>query len=484
MADFALVAEFRARLPPNMNRVGTTASAVSSAPKDLGDGSHLLSGKRWLAPAMVIISMLVLAALGLWTISRSPFWLDEASTILAARRSFERMFDAYGPNQAFYTLVLHFWRLIGESELRLRFLSVACAVATVPALYLLGLKLLGKRAALAACFMFATNAYVVAYMQTVRPYTLLLLLLVAATLLYLDAMKRNSWTLWTLYGITMAAALWTNFFAGFVLLAHLVGFFTRRPRSQVLPAIPAIALTMAAAVPIGLFVVSRGKESDGWILPTTPAVVWDAAVQVSGGGPLRLVITAGLVVVGMAAVGLTVKRWSFGLLVAWVIFPFVGVLLISLLTPIFLSRYVLLTAPAIALLAGSGLARLQPWPAALVITAVVLASGPTLVDHYGLPYDDWRGAAAYVATHAQAGDRIVFDDPPGERPFVIYLERNRHAPLVTVRAAEASPARRVWLVFWRRGYAETTAIRNGMGKYKAIVNEAYGGVHVQLAVPR
>jgi hypothetical protein len=70
------------------------------------------------------------------------------------------------------------------------------------------------------------------------------------------------------------------------------------------------------------------------------------------------------------------------------------------------------------------------------------------------------------------------------KPFDIYLDRNRHAPVITVRAPEASPAPRVWLVFWRLGYAESTAVRNGLGRYKAIINEGYGGVRVQLAVPR
>jgi len=270
-----------------------------------------------------------------------------------------------------------------------------------------------------------------------------------------------------------------------VFLAHVVGFLTRRPRPQILPAVPATALIIAAAVPIGLFVTSTARKYiDGWVAPTSPSAVWGAMTEVAGGGSLRLVLTAALIAVGLVALGLAAKRWSIGLLVAWITFPFVGAILISLVAPVFLSRYMLLTAPAIALLAGAGLAKLRPLPAVLVGAAVLLATGPSLIALYDKPYDDWRGAAAYVATYARAGDRIVFDDPLGEKPFVVYLDRNRHAPLVTVPAQEASPASRVWLVFWRHSYNETTAIRNAMGKYKAVVNEGFGFLHVQLAVPR
>ena len=234
MYDFGRVTEFGSRLKMSLNLVGaqlrqSVATARSLGPGEPGDEANLRAEAPWRTPAIVVGCMLVLAALGIWQISRAPFWLDEASAILSARGSFETLDNAYGPNQAFYLLVLHFWRLLGESELRLRLLSVICAVATVPALYLLGHALLGRRAAMAGCFLFATNAFVVVYTQQVRPYTLLLLLLVVATLLYLQAMKRSSWTFWTLYGVLMVAAIWTNFFAGFVFLTHAVGFLTRRP---------------------------------------------------------------------------------------------------------------------------------------------------------------------------------------------------------------------------------------------------------------
>ena len=428
--------------------------------------------------------MLALGALGLWTISRRPFWYDESYSIWAARGSFENLLHSMRSdhlNEAFYYLVLHFWRLLGESELRLRAFSVLCAVATVPALYLLGRQLLGRRAALAACIVFATNAFVVAYSQEVRGYTLLLLLLVVATLLYLRAMERSSWSTWTLYGIVMAAALMTQFFAGFVLVAHALGFLTRRPRPRLLPALPGLAIFVAAAVPIGLG-IAFGKTTSivAWMPPTTLAAVWGAVMDVAGGGELRFALIAVLMILGVMAA----RRWAAGLLLAWVVVPFVGALLISLVQPVFISRYLLLTTPAIALVAGGGLARLRLMPALVAGAAVVLIAIPPLATHYGAPYDDWRGAAAYVATYAQPGDRIVFDHPVGAKPFLIYLERDLHAPLVTVSAQQASPAPRVWLVFWKLGYGETTAVRNGMGKYKAIVNVAFGGVRVQLAVPR
>jgi mannosyltransferase len=443
----------------------------------------------WLTLGIIVGSMLVLAALGLWTISARPFWTDEASSILSARLPLGALLDTTArdePNMAFYYLVLHFWRLIGESELRIRLFSVLCAVATVPALYLLGNRLLGNRAALAGCALFATNAFVIEYSQQARGYTLVVLLVVLGTLLFLEAMKRESWAIWTLYGLVMAAALWTHFFAGFVLVAHARGFLTHRPRPRLLPAVPAIALAILAAAPIGLFIAFRRTTQIEWIDPTTPAAVVDAGLHVAGHGEVGLVLMVVLATVGLVTARRTGRQWAVGLLAAWVVVPLAGAILISLIDPVFIGRYLLFTAPAIALLAGAGLASARPVPAVLVGAAIVLAAGPPLAVYYPVPasYDDWRGAAAFVATYASPGDRIVYDDPNGSKPFGIYLERNRHAPLVTVLAKDASPAPRVWLIFWRRGYAETTAIRNGMGRYKATVNEGFGGVHVQLAAPR
>jgi mannosyltransferase len=431
---------------------------------------------------VVVGSMALLAVLARYSIARRPFWLDEATSILFARKP---LLDLVGSvadsntNMTAYYFVLHFWRQLGDTEMPIRALSALCAVLTVPALYLMGRRLLDRRAALLACVLFATNAMVIAYAQEARSYTLLLLLLSWGTVAYLRALDRQSVGAWLLVALPMAAALYCHYFAAFVLMSHGAGFVVRRAKLR--PALPALAVLIAAAGSIGFFVLGRGGSPLDWIPSPTLESVWETVRLVGGGTDLRALASIALIVLGV----FSAARWSSGLLLGWVVLPFVGILLISLVQPAFVSRYLFMTVPAISLLVGAGISRLRLRPAILLTAvALCLAAVPALTSVYTSRYDDWRSAAAYVAEQAEPGDYIIYNDPSGAKPFQLQLERYDHARLVTINGLEPTSVPRLWMVFWRTGYQGSIEFRNGFGDYEPLVRKSYGGVTVELDVLR
>ena len=175
----------------------------------------------------------------------------------------------------------------------------------------------------------------------------------------------------------------------------------------------AAAGTALASPVLALGFVQRGTLS--WLSPpglgavtglhqlVGPALMADVVV---------LVIAAGIVVSALAGRDRLRASWPGSLLalcLPWLILPPAILLIGSLLTPLYTLRYVLLCMPAIALLAGAGLAALG-WvagTAALVVIAVlgvpaqVQVRGP---DGHG---DNVRQADRIVARNLRPGDAVL-----------------------------------------------------------------------------
>jgi len=107
------------------------------------------------------------------------------------------------------------------------------------------------------------------------------------------------------------------------------------------------------------------------------------------------------------------------LAVPWLVLPPAVLLVVSLVVePMFTHRYVFFCVPAMALLAGAGLARLaalaRPAVGAAVVTAAMAGMAVAAVpEHVAIRRqdsrpDDFRAAAQIVRSHARNGDAIVY----------------------------------------------------------------------------
>src|SRR6202030_4838745 len=105
--------------------------------------------------------------------------------------------------------------------------------------------------------------------------------------------------------------------------------------------------------------------------------------------------------------------WSYALVFGWLLVPLGIVLAVSVVRPIFLSRYLMFCLPALLLGVAAGIARLRPASLAWALFAAisVLSVQGTLSYYRGdfdISREDWRSASAYILDHAQPGDGIFF----------------------------------------------------------------------------
>jgi mannosyltransferase len=389
-------------------------------------------------PLDLLIPLGIAAALSAYRIGVPSLWADEAFSVALVRLGWAPMWDAILADEAnmapFYVL-LRQWLHIGSSEAAVRSLSALCVVAAVLPIYGLGLRLFDRATAGIAALLFAVNAYVIAQgAQEARAYGLVLLCVTISSYLFVRSVERPSPALWVSYVAVSVLAIYTHFFAAGIIGAHLLAaLLSRHDRAwwrAVIVSMLAIALLVS---PLSLPILAQAQGRLSWIRPPSPmTLVWALVDLVGRGGRLLLVVYAlacGLAVVRWGRRG--PRRWSVLFLVAWFALPVLGSFLFSIVVrPVFVTRFLIVAVPPLALLAAAGIASLRPVALRTAALLLLLAlAGRALHWWYGgrYPKEDWRAAAHDVMARTRPGDAVVFWRPMMRIPFEYYAQGRRES---------------------------------------------------------
>jgi uncharacterized membrane protein len=218
--------------------------------------------------ALVVAALTVLAFVLRAVLVRDNLWGDELYLYDAvAGNSLGEMFRVVRATES--TPPLYFlaaWvadRVGGEGLAWVRVPSMLAGTATVPLVYLLGVRTVGRGGALIGAALFAIAPFLVFYGSEGRGYSMLALLCVASTLALLELVRtgRRAWAV--ALAITTAAAAYTHYLAVFVLLAQLVWalWFHRERARQVAAGYAGAALLYVPWIPGALEQV-RGNTSE------------------------------------------------------------------------------------------------------------------------------------------------------------------------------------------------------------------------------
>jgi len=407
------------------------------------------------------------------------FWLDEASSVYFAQLPWPKFFDSLvhdEANMAFYYLLLRPWLVLGSSEFMVRSLSVVFSVATIPLMYVLGARMFGTRVGLVGALLVALHAYHIRFAQEARSYSLLVLLLVIATLSYVAGVARPSRRIWIAYTVASILSVYSHFFALFVLPAQWFSLILLRPKDVPWKALLASAFVIGLFIPpLAIFIAGANTQHIVWIPRPTPDMVPRALVYLAGAAPpaakkvstmpevpRRLLLLAyfALGVAGLSRIvqswklrWRTLEAWHYGLVLSWLCVPFVLVFGISLAKPILVPYYLIICLPPLVLIAAIGLSSCRPrWIFLGILIAVVGLAGHTVLSYYRYATkEDWRDATRYVLSSVRPGDAIALG-PFAQTPFAVYRDLMIKAgglpPSVPLYSYKNVPdhVHRVWLV--------------------------------------
>ena len=395
--------------------------------------------------------ILLLAALSLSGLGALSFWRDEVASVVFASASVGDLLTVVGrdrdqadlANMAAYYLALHFWLGISHDEAWVRLLSVLFGLASLVPVYFIARRLAGWPAAALAAAAFALFPFVLRYNQEARPYSLSLLVAAGLTWLLLVAAERRAVLPWLAYGLVAALGIYVHPFVSLVIAAHGLWLVGTRQVPGWRAALAALLPIAAAAAPLPLIIAESGDAQE-WIPPLTPEVARTALVGLAGGVPLLLAMTA-LLAYGLVTHAGDRRAW---LLAMSVLVPIAAAVLISLVKPVFVGRYLIVVLPPLAVLAGWTIVRLRP-----TLLAASAAVGVGILLALAVPsaytdanQQDWRAAGGWVAADALPGDWMIAQN--GRRSLKYYTARAGGIVPPSTRVAEAleDPAiQRVWI---------------------------------------
>ena len=158
-------------------------------------------------------------------------WVDEMASVSAMGaedppysvfRIVESIVEHNPDHVPLYYIIGAGWaRVVGWSQVSLRYLSLLFGVLTIAWLYRLSADVLDRRTAYLAAFLFATSAFVIIYFHELRNYTLWTLLSVIHVWHYWRLVEgaKTGRASWIIFVMTTSALLYTHPFSPFVLLS-------------------------------------------------------------------------------------------------------------------------------------------------------------------------------------------------------------------------------------------------------------------------
>jgi mannosyltransferase len=350
----------------------------------------------WLA----VLALIMLAfALRVYRLPAQSLWYDEGVSWYLTRMSWPALtvWTANDIQPPLYYYLLWLWvRLAGSSEYALRFLSVFFGALTLPLLWITGRRLLGEPAAWLAALFLALSPLHVYYAQEARMYTLLACLgLLSSYLLWRflndPAKGLRSPRAWA-YILVSVAALYTHYFAFFLLAAHCVyvvttwrrgsAFSQSRKAGAFIPIPIAIFIFYLPWLP---FLLTRyGADTSYWEgnlklgeVARELFIAFSLGETVKEEIGIILALGVGIILVISVAAGWQASRYAIGsaqnksstaysalrkeatiFLLLYLIVPVALILLLITRTPKFNPRYAMLASPAFILLIAGGLSYL------------------------------------------------------------------------------------------------------------------------------
>jgi mannosyltransferase len=352
-----------------------------------------------LAVVACVLGLVVVSAV-LRTLSLGDsLWMDEGLSIGLASQP---LFDIPGDlrqdgNPPLYYMMLSVWMdVFGDGPGETQGLSVAIALLAIPIGLWAGWTLFGRRAGLIGASLGALNPFLTTYAQETRMYSLMVVLSLALTALFLHVYVYRNRKYLPAFGVVLALMLYTHSWGLFVTFGALVAFgvsYLEAPaddkRQMIRDGLLGFGISLLLYLPwIPTLLYQVGHTGAPWVNPPRFGVVVQLSKSILGGGTVTvaLVLAAGF---GLAMVwerarsreqgervdpqarrelNAAIAAVAFGvatLAIAW---------LVSQVSPAWTTRYLGVSLGPLILLASLGLARAGNLGlAALAIVLVIWA---------------------------------------------------------------------------------------------------------------
>ena len=385
----------------------------------------------WLTMLTWMVPLLVTGGMGSWNLATPGLSADELTTwgmVSAGWSDFRSMLASVDAALGPYYLLMRLWTsLAGDTDLMLRLPSVLFAAAAAAVISVIGIRLAGRRAGLAAGLIFALLPGVSRYAQDARPYALVMLAAAWSTLVLINLVDRPRKRGYLWYALSVLVLGLAHVVALALLLAHLLLVVrVRRSWRALFGWLGAVLAGVSPALPMIYLGQHQSVGQIGWIPPLT----WNRFAET----PDRLfgaTILAGAVV-ALALTALSLRP-PVQVLTLWALVPAAGLAGAELIMPLWVPRYLLFVLPAWVLLASLAVRRLtvlRGLVAVLSLGALAIPAQTAIRTVHGHDYAS-RDVSLIIKANRRDGDTVLFgpfadgDQRTSRDAFMRYLSRDQ-----------------------------------------------------------
>lgn len=371
--------------------------------------------------------------------------LDEAQSLFQTNRDVPGMLYLVGQDVhvPLYHTLLHFWQvLFGQDIFVARMMSLVFFVGTIIMTYVLAFYVFKRRSVgLFAALMVAISPFMNWYGSEARMYTMLAFMTVLHVFFFVRAMRLGGKGSWVLWAITAILGLYTHYFFAFVMLTELIATIVLRKQfagtKPIRSIIIAGGVAVTALLPWALYVFNLGFASNTQPALAVPSAgdVFDTYAQFLFGFQTSAVNT---IIVSLWPVAVLLAFFSLQrskkpipkevlVFVLLAVVPVLSAFIISVtIRPFYLSRYLIVALPALAIFLAWLLTRYRTWVANTVRIGLVAIVGVLFVIQILNPNtpvkEDYRDAVSYLEQESSSSDVIVLAAPFTIYPVEYYYE--------------------------------------------------------------
>lgn len=429
----------------------------------------------------ILITILFLASFfRLFQLGQKSLWLDEAFSINLSSHSLKTIIQGEKNNPPLYHFLLHYWvKIFGKSEASTRLMSAIFSILTIFAIYKLGSELFNSKIAILSSFFLAICPFHIHYSQEARMYSLVVLLTIVSCYFFIKFLKESKKMALFLYFLFSLAAIYTHYFAFFIIAAQNIFIITQKNvyKNQLaywflcqfllflfyLPWIWSLIQAIEGGkekylshlylrIPYTLLVFNLGYS--GIIinmyakqhLLQTILNHWFLILAV-------IVFIIPLFLLGLKTIWQKEHCWKIFILLYFFL-PFILALLISIKIPLLAERYFIVTLPAYYLILSAGILSLRTLKTkAIFLSGILFLTAFSLKNYYFNPKfgkGAWRDVAKYIETYSQKNDAITFYPKHIAVAFNYYykgnLEKFGVSSLAEIKNYKTNPYKRIWFI--------------------------------------
>lgn len=390
--------------------------------------------------------MVLCAALSYFFFLGASLRLDEAQSIWQSSRSVGDILtlvsqDVHVP---LYHELLHFWRYFGGDSVQGgRLLSLLFYLISIPMTYALGKLCFDCRTGLFGATLIAISPFMNWYGNEIRMYTLLTLLVIVNQYLFIRLWKdhKASDHIWALYTLSAIAGVYTHYFFFLSLLAQVLFFFMHRslfPTYALRRFLIAAAIVTLSFAPWIAFVFIQGQAQNSSPVLHTPTTVdlfnalaqFIVGFQDDGFNTIFLSLWPITLILGFLAMrkGKSMEPQTEYLLLSSMLAVALAFGISLVLTPVFESRYLIFTLPAVYLLLGRFFAVYPPYGRSMaqgiLVGTMAVMLCVELINPKTPVKENYAEAASYLNDHVAAQDTVILS-----APFTVYpVDYYYHGP--------------------------------------------------------